>query len=75
MSARVTVKKEKMPTKVFYNLGGMIGPNVDPKQNIIMGPEHKHRVSRKRSKLSPNASTTSSRKYFLLLDVTFMNDL
>ena len=43
---RLQVRKEKMPVKVFYNIDNMIGPQADPKLNIVMGKEAPNRVAR-----------------------------
>ena len=53
---RLKVRKEKMPVKVFYNIDNMIGPQADPKSNIVMGKEAPNRVARQRTKLSPSPS-------------------
>ena len=39
MSGRiVNVRRERMPTKVLYNLDTMLSPKTDPKQNVVLGP-------------------------------------
>ena len=43
---RLKVRKEKMPVKVFYNIDNIIGPQADPKSNIVMGKEAPNRVAR-----------------------------
>ena len=40
------IRKEKMPTKVFYNIEGMVGPQANPKKTIFKVKEAPNRVSR-----------------------------
>ena len=61
MSAKMTTRQEKMPTKVFYNLDNMIA-TADPRTNIVAPPAEKHRVARVRSKLSPTTLSPNQRK-------------
>ena len=35
MSAKLNIKREKMPDKVLYNIAGIVSPNSDPKQTIF----------------------------------------
>ena len=40
------IRKEKMPTKVFYNIESMVGPLANPKNTIVKVKEAHNRVSR-----------------------------
>ncbi len=46
------MKREKMPTKIFYNLDSIRSPRADPKKLIVAGPSDKNRVSRDRAKMN-----------------------
>ena len=35
MSAKLNIKREKMPAKVLYNIAEIVSPNSDPKQTIF----------------------------------------
>ena len=39
-------RKEKMPTKVMYNIDAILSPHADPKKHIALGPSDKNRISR-----------------------------
>ena len=51
-TAKLTIRKEKMPTKVFYNINNLTNANSDPTQNIVIGKADKNRVNHQRMKLS-----------------------
>ena len=56
-------RKEKMPTKVMYNIDAILSPRADPKKHIALGPTDKNRISRSRTKLSPSPTSKESSKF------------
>ena len=47
MSAKLNIKREKMPAKVLYNIAGIVGPDSDPKQTVLQA--HNQHTDRYRS--------------------------
>ena len=66
-TAKLTIRKEKMPTQVYYNINNLTDPNSDPKQNIVVGKADKNRVNHQRVKLSKSPTGTKSREFLTVV--------
>ena len=66
-TAKLTIRKEKMPTQVYYNINNLTDPNSDPKQNIVVGKADKNRVNHQRVKLSKSPTGTKSKEFLTVV--------